>query len=84
MPKTKRIESRQSKMDGMSKKHRFIVISHLQDWIGFPHRSLNTEINNTEINEFSILGCFEQSGLQRKKNPNCQELSFLCFHGQKN
>ena len=29
-----RIESRQPKMDGMSKKYRFIVVSHLQDWIG--------------------------------------------------
>ena len=37
MATTMRIESRQPKMDGMSKKYRFIVISHLQDWIGFPH-----------------------------------------------
>ena len=34
MATTMRIESRQPKMDGMSKKYRFIVVSHLQDWIG--------------------------------------------------
>ena len=34
MVTTMRIESRQPKMDGMSKKYRFIVVSHLQDWIG--------------------------------------------------
>ena len=38
--------------------------------------------------DFSFLGRFGQSGLQRKKNPNCHkyatfEASFLCFHGQK-
>jgi hypothetical protein len=29
-----KIESRQPKMDGMSKKYIFIIVSHLQDWIG--------------------------------------------------
>jgi hypothetical protein len=37
---------------------------------------------------WAVFGCFGQSGLQRKKNPNCHkyatfEASFLCFHGQK-